>query len=270
VQVDPAPENLQDRYEVGVVSKMERDFALLRDASFKPPGPGVRADRAFDEWRTGQGAHSSNGVVVGIIKSSSRAEKGADLFMCGLPASFTGDYPGYSKALTQDKRHFMWAILKAHTRNRAGTVRLRNGDPRDVPEINFRYFDEGSEGGHADLEAMAGGVEFVRRLMRHSSEYLADEVSPSVGVGTREEIKAFVREQAWGHHASCTCRMGRPEGDEGAVVDGRFQVIGVDGLRIVDASVLPRIPGCFIVTSVFMLSEKASEVILSDAERSRL
>jgi choline dehydrogenase len=102
--------------------------------------------------------YSSNGVVVGIIKSSSRAERGADLFMFGLPANFTGYYPGYSKGLTQDKRHFTWAILKAHTRNRAGTVRLRSGDPRDVPEINFRYFDEGSEGGDADLEAMADGV----------------------------------------------------------------------------------------------------------------
>jgi choline dehydrogenase len=272
VQVDlpGVGENLQDRYEVGVVSRMKRDFALLRDASFKPPGPGVPADRAFDEWRTGHGVYSSNGVVVGIIKSSSRAERGADLFMFGLPANFTGYYPGYSKGLTQDKRHFTWAILKAHTRNRAGTVRLRSGDPRDVPEINFRYFDEGSEGGDADLEAMADGVEFVRRLMRHSSEYLADEVCPGDGVRTREEIKAFVREQAWGHHASCTCRMGRPEGDDGAVVDSRFKVIGVDGLRIVDASVFPRIPGFFIVTSVYMLSEKASEVILSDAERSRL
>jgi choline dehydrogenase-like flavoprotein len=264
-------ENLQDRYEVGVVSRMKRDFAVLRDATFTPPGPGVPADPEFTEWRSGgTGVYATNGVVVCVIKRSSRAERGPDLFMFGLPANFTGYYPGYAKDLTQDKRHFTWAILKAHTRNRAGTVKLRSADPRDVPAINFRYFDEGSEGGDDDLEAMADGVEFVRRLMTRSSEYLAGETSPGEQVRSREEIKAFVRDQAWGHHASCTCRMGRPDRDAGAVVDHRFRVIGVDGLRIVDASVFPRIPGFFIVTSVFMLSEKAADVILSDAERSRL
>jgi choline dehydrogenase len=64
--------------------------------------------------------------------------------------------------------------------------------------------------------------------------------------------------------------MGPAEGDPGAVVDSRFRVIGTEGLRIVDASVFPRIPGFFIVTSVYMISEKASDVIVEDAmERSR-
>lgn len=263
-------ENLQDRYEVGVVCTMRKDFALLRDATFVPPGPGHPPDRAFDEWRTGKGVYTSNGVVVGVIKASSTADRGPDLFIFGLPANFTGYFPGYSKGLSQDKRHFTWAILKAHTRNRAGTVRLRSADPRDVPEIDFHYFDEGSGDADADLEAMADGVQFVRRLMEGSSEYLAEEVAPGPEVASREEIKTYVRDQAWGHHASCTCRMGRPEGDDGAVVDSRFRVIGTQGLRIVDASVFPRIPGFFIVTSVYMISEKASDVICEDAmERSR-
>ena len=258
-------ENLQDRYEVGVVSRMRQDFALLRDASFKPPAPGDAPDRAFDAWTTGKGVYTSNGVVVGIIKSSSTADKGPDLFVFGLPANFTGYFKGYSKGLSQDKRHFTWAILKAHTRNRAGTVKLRSADPCDVPAIDFHYFDEGSEGGDADLEAMADGVQFVRRVMEGSSEYLAEEVAPGPAVATREQIKRHVRDQAWGHHASCTCRMGRGDGDEGAVVDSRFRVLGTQGLRIVDASVFPRIPGFFIVTSVYMISEKASDVIVEDA-----
>jgi choline dehydrogenase len=263
-------ENLQDRYEVGVVCRMAKDFALLRDASFEPPGPGRPPDRAFDEWRTGKGVYTSNGVVVGVIKSSRTADRGPDLFVFGLPADFTGYFPGYSRGLSQDKRHFTWAILKAHTRNNAGTVRLRSADPRDVPDIDFHYFDEGSGDADADLEAMADGVEFARRIMEGSREYLAEEVAPGPQVRTREEIKAFVRDQAWGHHASCTCRMGPAEGDPGAVVDSRFRVIGTEGLRIVDASVFPRIPGFFIVTSVYMISEKASDVIVEDAmERSR-
>jgi choline dehydrogenase len=56
-------------------------------------------------------------------------------------------------------------------------------------------------------------------------------------------------------------------GDPAAVVDSRLRVFGTTGLRVVDASVFPRIPGFFIVTPVYMISEKASDVILEDARR---
>jgi choline dehydrogenase len=74
----------------------------------------------------------------------------------------------------------------------------------------------------------------------------------------------FVGNGAWGHHASCTCKMGLKE-DEMAVVDSDFRVHGTTKLRVVDASVSPRIPGFFMVTAVYILSEKASDVILADA-----
>lgn len=261
-------ENLQDRYEVGVVYKMRGDFPLLKDATFEAPEPGGPVDPAFEDWRAGRGVYTSNGVVVGIIHKSSRAAPDPDLFIFGLPARFEGYYPGYASGLTSDKRHFTWAILKAHTRNRGGTVRLRSADPRDVPDINFRYFDEGTPGGDDDLEAMADGIEFVRELMAGSQEYMSEEVLPGADLRDREALKGFVRDQAWGHHASCTCAMG-PATDRMAVVDSDFRVHGTEGLRIVDASVFPRIPGFFIVTSVYMISEKASQAIL-DGERSRV
>jgi choline dehydrogenase len=69
------------------------------------------------------------------------------------------------------------------------------------------------------------------------------------------------------YHASCTCPIG-PANDPAAVTDSRFRVHGVGRLRIRDASVFPRIPGFFIVTSVYMLAEKASDVILEDAHGS--
>ena len=69
---------------------------------------------------------------------------------------------------------------------------------------------------------------------------------------------------ARGHHASCSCKMGH-EADPMAVVDSRFRVFGTKGLRIVDASVFPRIPGFFIVTPIYMISEKAADVIAEDA-----
>ena len=84
------------------------------------------------------------------------------------------------------------------------------------------------------------------------------------GDGRDDAFAAFVKDHAWGHHASCSNPMG-PADDPNAVVDSDFRVIGVQNLRIVDASVFPRIPGFFIVTPIYMIAEKASDVILADA-----
>ena len=74
-----------------------------------------------------------------------------------------------------------------------------------------------------------------------------------------EQLPEFVRDHAWGHHASCTCRIGRRE--DGGVLSSNFKVHGVSGLRVVDASVFPRIPGFFIASAVYMIGEKAADVI---------
>src|SRR5439155_13372085 len=78
-----------------------------------------------------------------------------------------------------------------------------------------------------------------------------------------DQLKAFVRNNAWGHHASCTCPIGPSE--QNGVLDSNFRVHGARGLRVVDASVFPRIPGFFIVSAIYMIAEKAAEVILADA-----
>jgi choline dehydrogenase len=155
-------------------------------------------------------------------------------------------------------------ILKSHTKNRAGTVTLRSPDPRDVPNISFHYFDEGSEGAETDLAAVLKAVEAARELNDKLAGIIDEEVFPGPAVSSREQLKQFVRDEAWGHHASSSARLGTPD-DPLAVVDGKFRVIGTRGLRVVDASVFPRIPGFFIATAVYMIAEKASEVILADA-----
>ena len=86
--------------------------------------------------------------------------------------------------------------------------------------------------------------------------------------GTRDEIREFIKNEAWGHHASCSCKMG-VRSDRMAVVDSNFRVYGVNNLRIVDASIFPHIPGFFIVTPIYMISEKASDVILAENQRSQ-
>lgn len=265
--------NLQDRYEVGVVSEMASDIRVLEDCTFNEPG---KTDPCLTSWKSGDGVYTSNGGVVGLVRRSTDDKYLPDLFVFGLPGYFKGYEPGYSKRTTQDKQHFTWAVLKAHTGNTAGSVTLRTTDPRDVPEINFRYFDEGSTDKDQDIDdlySVVEGVKFARSigkttdlLMTLSGGY--EEVFPGPDVETDEEIADFVRKEAWGHHASCTCKIGA-DSDPTAVLDSQFRVRGTLGLRVVDASVFPKIPGFFIVAPIYMISEKATDVLLADLGETR-
>ena len=95
------------------------------------------------------------------------------------------------------------------------------------------------------------------RACESVGDAFAEVLDPPPGA----DLEQFVRDTAWGHHASCTCRIGA-DGDPMAVLDHEFRVRGAKNLRVVDASVFPRIPGLFILTSVYMISEKASDVIV--------
>jgi choline dehydrogenase len=264
--------NLQDRYEVGVVSELPSDFSVTEKCSFKAD----EDDPCLSAWKLGYGPYTTSGGVVALVKRSHPSEANPDLFMFAVPAHFRGYFPGYSRLLFADKRHLSWVVLKAHTRNTAGQVRLASRDPRVPPQIYFHSFDEGSaDQGQdaADLKALVAGVELVREIngvanwMKvlpgrvHSVEQL-----PGPAISSEADIAAFVKREAWGHHASCSCKIGA-DGDPMAVLDGNFKVRGVQGLRVVDASVFPRIPGFFIAAPIYMISEKATDVVLADARR---
>jgi choline dehydrogenase len=259
--------NLQDRYEVGVVNQMKQDFPILNNCTFKEPQPGEEiTDSCLLEWNaTKSGVYASNGAVVGIIKKSHKKRKDPDLFIFGLPAFFKGYFLKYSEQISQGRNIFTWAILKAHTNNTAGTVTLKTADPRDVPEINFRYFDEGNDTKQEDLQSVVEGVKFVRHITSKSKLFTKAELLPGKSIDQLEEIKQFVKNEAWGHHACGTCKIGRKE-DRMAVLDSDFKVYGTQNLRVVDASVFPYIPGFFIVTAIYMVSEKASDVIIKHAQ----
>jgi choline dehydrogenase-like flavoprotein len=109
------------------------------------------------------------------------------------------------------------------------------------------------------------GIQFVRKLTARldDDDLMVTEEIPGKDCESTEQLKAFVRNTAWGHHASCTCPIG-PR-DQGGVLDSSFRVHGTQGLRVVDASVFPRIPGFFIVSAIYMIGEKAADVILADA-----
>ena len=92
---------------------------------------------------------------------------------------------------------------------------------------------------------------------------IASEEVPGAAIETDEQLAQFVRDHAWGHHACGTCAIGMRAA--GGVLGSDFRVHGTAGLRVVDASVFPRIPGYFIASAVYMIAEKAADVILADA-----
>ena len=251
--------NLQDRYEVAVVHRMTAPWDMLEGATFSTNDPQYR------QWAgTRRGVYTSNGVVLGVIAPSMVGRPVPDLFCYAVLTDFRGYRPNYSASLTKHLDCLTWVVLKGYTNNTAGEVTLRSANPLDTPLVNFRYFEEGSDAGGDDVRAVVEGVKFVRRLTAGLGATLgAREEFPGQDVRTDDDLKQFVRDHAWGHHASCTCPIGAP--DARGVLSSDFKVHGTAGLRVVDASVFPRIPGLFIASAVYMIGEKAADVILADA-----
>lgn len=255
--------NLQDNYEISVVSQAATPFTVFAKSTF-----GLAGDPSLIEWKTGHGGpYASNGLSVGVLKKSAVGNGDEDLVLFGGPVDFTGFFPGYSKAFGA-ANVFTWGILKVHPKNNAGTVKLRSSDPRDVPDINFNFFHPGhtpEEDPEHDLTAMSEGIALARSIFASTTGPIAPltEQDPGVKANTAHEIKQAIKNEAFSHHATSTCAIGA-DGDEMACLDSRFRVRGVEGLRVVDASSFPRVPGSFPTLPIYMISEKATDVILED------
>jgi len=251
--------NLQDRYEVAVTHRMRQPWRVLNGARFE------RGDALWQRWsQLRDGMYASNGVAIAFVDRSERNLPEPDIFGMALPTRFEGYFPDFSGYLQRDHDYLTWALLKAHTCNRAGTVMLRSADPRDTPRINFHYFDEGTDTDGVDLRALVKGIQLVRKLTAPliARGVIAEECAPGPGVTSAESLADYIRNTAWGHHASCSCPIGPLE--EGGVLDSAFRVHGTRRLRVVDASIFPRIPGIFLVSAVYIIAEKAAETILND------
>jgi choline dehydrogenase len=257
-------QNLQDRYEMSVVSSVGNTWLATQTCTFDPTSPNT--DPCALQLMSGQGPYANNGVACGIVKRSAHARTAdPDLFLFGVPTDFRGYAPGFSKNTPGDRKHFSWAVLKAHTGNHSGAVTLRTASPTDTPDIAFRYFPEGD--GDPDLAAVVDGIQLARAIgaaVQSVQGTTFTEVYPGPSVQTRDDIAALVKRDAWGHHACGTCKIGT-DSDANAVLDSRLRVRGVNGLRVVDASIFPDAPGFFMATAVYMASEKATDDILEDA-----
>ncbi|KAL9059357.1 MAG: hypothetical protein Q9162_001226 [Coniocarpon cinnabarinum] len=266
--------NMQDRYEIPVNTIHPNDFSILDGCTFdmKPH------DRCYQQWLNNpdilalRGAYATNGLAAAFSVNSQTADNSdIDLYLFGAPAEFTGYFPQWGDAAVAQHSHFSWYTLKAHTRNHAGTVQLASADPLDTPIINFNYFDTGTTENGADAKDVAALVEAIglsREALRqyHTYDILGGtnftEEYPGADVTSDADLEDYIKTHAWGHHACCTAPIGA-DGAEGAVLDSQFRVQGTRGLRVVDASVFPRIPGIFIQAPIFMVAEKAADVILN-------
>jgi choline dehydrogenase-like flavoprotein len=297
-------QNLLDRYEISVISEMAQSFAMLESVKFDP---NATDDNALNDWKAEHrekpraGLYLTNGAALAILKRSEPTDRKPkdlppDVLLLGFPAVFRGYYPGWSRDLLtkpggsgdQRKRNFWsWTILKAYSKNR-GTVRLRSSNPFDSPAIDFCYFGQrnGAESksdldlrDDDDFAALEFAVQYVRRLNQAAANLMKDgdaakaEIQPGSGkTGGSASLADWIVHEAWGHHASGTCRIGSDPWranlsdlkDKEAVLDSSFRVHGVRGLRVVDASVFPTIPGYFITVPIYLVSEKAADTILNE------
>jgi choline dehydrogenase-like flavoprotein len=250
--------NLQDRYEVAVVNRMRKKWEMLDGATF------TTHDAQYARWATRRkGVYATNGVLLAVVQRSRTWKPVPDLFCYAVLADFRGYRPGYSSAIRERHDMLTWVVLKGHTSNRGGTVKIVSPDPRARPAINFHYFEEGTDAEGDDLQSVVEGIRFVRRMTAGMSDLIETEEMPGRHVKSDECLRQFIRDHAWGHHASCTCAIGPRAA--GGVVGNDFKVYGVERLRVVDASVFPRVPGLFIVSAIYMIGEKAADVIARDA-----
>ncbi len=239
---------------------MSGTFFKMRSSTLRDP--------QFEKWQARRaGPYITNGGVLAMFKRSAAERPLPDLFCVAFLGRFEGYFPTYSDLFVKNLNYLTWAMLKAHTNNRAGEVTLRSADPRDTPQVNFHYFDEGTQDHGEDLDSVVDGIRFVRRLTAKLKQQglIAEETLPGEHLQSDEELRDYARYYAWGHHASCSCAIGPRE--QNGVLDSSFRVHGTEGLRVVDASVFPRIPGFFIVSAVYMIGEKAADVILAKTKR---
>ncbi len=140
-----------------------------------------------------------------------------------------------------------------------GTVTLRSADPHDKPKILFNYMSHPD-----DWAEMRSCVRLTREIFQQPAfaPFRGREIQPGADCVTDDQIDAFIADHVESAlHPSCTCKMGDPD-DPMAVVDPELRVIGVEGLRIIDSSIMPSITTGNLNAPTIMIGEKGADHIL--------
>jgi choline dehydrogenase len=136
-------------------------------------------------------------------------------------------------------------------------LELASSDFRDPPRIEPRLLDD-----DRDLEVLIRGCEITREFFSAPpmAQHVLSELAPGAAATTRADWEQYLREDSiTNFHPSCTCKMGR---DEAAVVDPELRVHGLQGLSVIDASIMPHLVSGNINAPTIMIAEKGADLVL--------
>lgn len=244
-------ENLQDHLEFTFQVASKQPITLFSHTGF------IRRALIGAEWLLrGKGLGASNHFEAGGFIRSRAGVRYPDIQFHFLPMAVA--YDGSTLA----REHGFQAHVGPMRSKSRGWVRLKSPDPAEPPMIQFNYMSHSE-----DWTEMRSCVRLTREIFAQAAfdRYRGREIQPGTKCVSDEAIDAFVRERVdSAYHPSCTCKMGSPA-DPLAVVDPQTRVIGVEGLRVVDSSIMPSITNGNLNAPTIMIGEKAADMILGRA-----
>jgi choline dehydrogenase len=241
-------ENMQDHLEVYI------QYARKEPVSMQPHLANWRKPWIGLQWLFRRGPAATNHFEAGAFVKSNPDEAYPNLMFHFLPIAIR--YDGSAPTSGHGYQVHVGPMFSDST----GTVRIRSTDPREHPAVQFNYLST-----ERDRREWIEAVRVTRRILNQPAfeRFNGGEVAPGPSVETDQEIMDWVaRDAETALHPSCTCAMGT---DEMSVVDpASFRVHGVDGLRVVDASVLPIVTNGNIYAPTMMVAERAADAILGN------
>ena len=242
-------QNLQDHPSIGVLYRR------------RTPGPfhrAMRADRIVAAlaraYALGEGlaADVPGGVVAFMRTQEGLVQPDVQLLLTAAPF---GAYPYLAPVRRPFPDGFAARLVVLHPESR-GQVRLASSDPFAPIILEQNMLSSQHDRATARRAIRAWRDVAAQAPLQH---YIEAEAAPGAAAQTDDELDAFIRRTAITvHHPLGTCRMGA---DEGSVVDGALRVRGVEALRVVDASVMPDMPGGNVNAAVLMIAERAADLI---------
>lgn len=248
-------ENLQDHYQIRLILRLRQKQSLNDDVR----NPLKLARMGLDWLLAGKGPLTVGAGQVGGAACTPHAADGRpDIQFNIMPLSV--DKPGTP---LHDYSGFTSSVWQCHPDSR-GTIRIRSADPLQQPQIAPRYLSADK-----DLQVMVDGVKTLRDI--HAQSAFRDlwdrEMVPGTDVKTDNQIGDAIRTGGGTvFHPVGTCRMGS---DETAVVDPQLRVTGVDRLRVIDASVMPKITSANTNAATLMIGERGADLILGEIRGKR-
>jgi len=242
--------NLCDHFAVRITHRVKDEVSVNQLAR------GLRLVGEIGRFAaTGRGALTFGVTTAMVFCRSREGLESPDLQLLFTPGSY--DPNGIGRLEREPGMTLVVCIARPDSR---GTIMARSADPLDRPSIRPNYLSAAS-----DLRALLAGTVHARRIFAALplAQYSAAETMPGTEIQSDEALTAFMREAGTNlHHPVGTCRMGE---DPMAAVDSRLRVRGLEGLRVIDASVMPTVTTGNTNAPTIMIGEKGAAMIREDA-----